>query len=196
MTDSEDWSEEERRAFERLDPGLEPPPGSEERLVSALESNGLLPSRKRALLPGRRPPRGAMLWLGTATAVFLFAAGLAAGLFAGRSREARPTGSPRFILFLFGEPTVTVDVERERVAEYKKWASELRRGRFVSGEKLGIGGHHLGSRQTDPHASEGSELRGYFVIEAPDLVRATEVARTCPHLLHGGRILIRPIDPV
>lgn len=187
MTESEDWNEGERRAIERLDPGLEPPAGSEDRLVSALVSRRLIPRPKRR--------RAATLWLGAAAAVVLFAAGLATG-FAGRPREAHPTGSPRFILFLFGEPTVTVDVERERVAEYKKWASVLARGRFVAGEKLGIGGHHLGSRQTDPHASEGAELRGYFVIEAPDLVRATEVARTCPHLLHGGRILIRPIDPV
>lgn len=188
MTESDDWNEGERRAFERLDPRLEPPAGSEDRVVSALVANGLLPRRGR--------PRGAMLWLGAAAAVVLFAAGLATGFSAGRPRQAHPTGSPRFILFLFGEPTVTVEVERERVAEYKKWASGLARGRFVTGEKLGIGGHHLGSRPADPHASEGAELRGYFVIEAPDLVRATEVARTCPHLLHGGRILIRPIDPV
>ncbi len=190
MTEWDDWNEEERRAFERLDPHLAPPAGSEDQSVMGLQSAGMIPSRKRR--------RAVVLGFGVAAAAALFGAGLAIGLLAGagKLRAAQPAGSPRFILFLFGDPTVTVDAERDRTAEYKKWASELRRGQFIAGETLSIGGHHLGSPPSDPRGAEGSELRGYFVIEAPDLVRATEVARTCPHLRHGGRILVRPIDPV
>ena len=36
-------------------------------------------------------------------------------------------------------------------------------------------------------------LAGYFVIEAPSPQRATEVARTCPHLKYGGRVVVMTI---
>jgi len=36
-------------------------------------------------------------------------------------------------------------------------------------------------------------LAGYFVIAAPSPERATEVARTCPHLKYGGRVVVMTI---
>jgi hypothetical protein len=176
-----------------LDPELAPPEGSEERLVSALAVRGLL---VRNEIPRSRFFSVGLLAAAAALVVFAFAAGLAAGFFAGRRAQEPLSGSPRFVLFLFGEPTVTAETERDRVAEYKRWAAGVARGRFVAGERLGLGGRHLGLAASDPRRLEGADLRGYFVIEAPDLAHATEVARTCPHLLHGGRILVRPIDPV
>jgi hypothetical protein len=40
------------------------------------------------------------------------------------------------------------------------------------------------------------EIRGFFVISASDFQDALSVARSCPHLRHGGRILVRPIASV
>ena len=50
-----------------------------------------------------------------------------------------------------------------------------------------------GTSKSQPLAEEVS---GFFVIEAKDLDAAIAVARTCPHLRHGGRITVRAIAPV
>jgi hypothetical protein len=35
--------------------------------------------------------------------------------------------------------------------------------------------------------------RGFFVVSAPDLNAAHQIASTCPHLRYGGRIVIQRI---
>jgi hypothetical protein len=40
-----------------------------------------------------------------------------------------------------------------------------------------------------------SRLAGYFVVQAEDRRAAAEIARTCPHVRYGGRIVIREIGP-
>jgi hypothetical protein len=35
--------------------------------------------------------------------------------------------------------------------------------------------------------------RGYFVISARDADEARRIAATCPHLRHGGRIVLRRV---
>jgi hypothetical protein len=39
-------------------------------------------------------------------------------------------------------------------------------------------------------------LGGFFIIAARDPEQAREIASTCPHLRHGGWIVIRQIDRV
>ncbi len=185
------WTEEERAALDRLDREMTPPPDAEERIVAALARRGILRKRRRVL-------RGPWPWLlAAAAAAAFFAAGLSVGGRQGRQgrhdgRRAAVT-SPRFVLFLFdeGEPG-----GGDRVAEYKAWARSLSSGRFVAGEKLKPGGRWLTRTAAAEDTSPSRDLGGYFVIEAPDLDGALAVARTCPHLRHGGRILVRLIDPV
>jgi hypothetical protein len=43
--------------------------------------------------------------------------------------------------------------------------------------------------------SERGVLAGYFIVTARDAGEAIEIARSCPHLKHGGAIAVRPIDP-
>ena len=45
-------------------------------------------------------------------------------------------------------------------------------------------------------AGGAESVRGYFVIAARDEREALEIARGCPHLRHGGWIVVRPIAPV
>jgi hypothetical protein len=40
-----------------------------------------------------------------------------------------------------------------------------------------------------------SRLAGYFIVRAEDRRAAAEIARTCPHVRYGGRIVIREIEP-
>ena len=169
--------------------GLDPGPEVEERIVSALRRRGLV----RA--PGVRSRSWSRLAAAAAAALALFAAGLGVGRGLA-SRVVASPAEPRFALFLLrGSERVPEPAEEEaaRVAEYRGWARGLAgKGRFVSGEKLEDEARQLGSPQAGA-SSPAEEIRGFFVISARDFGEALAIARGCPHLRHGGRILVRPI---
>jgi hypothetical protein len=97
---------------------------------------------------------------------------------------------PRFVLLLYGGSSAP---NPGAVREYSLWAKDLRaHGHAISGGKLKDSGTTLSpGRDSD----EASALGGYFIVSAHDLGEALSLARTCPHLKHGGRIEVRPIDP-
>ena len=168
---------------------IAPPDAARYRIVGALAARGLL---------RRKAATGTRIWQAVAilgAAAALFAAGLLAGR---RPAEPPPAQSlPRFVLFLSKLPGETESGEPERVAEYKSWAAGLRgQGRLISGEKLRPeareilpGGDAAGERAP-------AEVSGFFVLEAKDLNGALALARTCPHLRHGGRVTVRQVAPV
>jgi hypothetical protein len=176
---------------------IAPPDHARRRIIGALAERGLLRQGPRA---GSRIWRAAAI-LGAAAA--LFAAGLLAGRREGPSAPTRggppPEASalPRFVLFLSRLPGETEAGEPERVAEYKSWAAGLRgQGRLISGEKLRPEARLLGAGTDAPPSGAAQEVSGFFVLEARDLDAALALARTCPHLRHGGRITVRQIAPV
>jgi hypothetical protein len=189
MSADDELSHEERRALRALadavDPG--PPPGLETATVRRLGEEGLIAARR-----GVRPTR----LLAVAAALVLFGLGLAAGLrlhpAAGHESAA---ASPRFVLLLYDAPDEKELTEAEmagRVAEYRDWARGVRAGgRAIAGEKLESEGRVVGT--PGAVAEGGWPLGGYFVIAAPDLDAAVAVARSCPHVKHGGRIEVRAI---
>lgn len=201
MTDDQrgdgiEWSDAERRALASLETEAAPPPGVENRIVGELARRGVVADR-------RRPPvfRLRLVAAWAVAALVLFAAGVVVGrsVFPAPSRPSAPAEdtAPRFALFLLDEPPGGLAEEPARVAEYKRWAASLSGGSLVAGEKLGDEARLLvpAGAGSLPAGGEAA-LRGYFVIRAPDLARALEVARSCPHLKRGGRILVRPIVPV
>ncbi|HTO88752.1 MAG TPA: YciI family protein [Thermoanaerobaculia bacterium] len=190
----DDVPPEHRRLLSELDREAAAPPALEERIVSALRARGML----RAAGPRSRAP----VRLAAAAAGLIL---LAAGFLAGRSFDPRrpsPTPGPRYALFLLrGQERVPQRPEEEagRVAEYRAWARGLAKsGRFVSGEKLEDRVERVGSAPDVAASAENGEeeIRGFFVISASDFQDALSVARGCPHLRHGGRILVRPIASV
>jgi hypothetical protein len=190
MTDDRvEWSDAERRALGALGTETAPPPEVEDRVVAELARRGALARTSRPLA------RALLAAAAVAAAAALFAAGLAIGR---RELSLRSSASdePRFALFLLDEPPGGPAEEPSRVAEYKTWAKNLPSGSFVAGEKLGDQARLLTPSAAPSKAAESSALRGYFVIRAPDLAHALEIARSCPHLKRGGRILVRPIVPV
>jgi hypothetical protein len=118
------------------------------------------------------------------------------GFAAGRFRpHAAPYGA-RYLFLLLDDTTQTPADEPLRVAEYRGWARALAHpGTIARGEKLEDGGRLLASRgaaiSETTAAQAAGELRGLFVIEARGWDEALAVARTCPHLAHGGRVLVR-----
>jgi hypothetical protein len=169
----------------------EPPGALEERVVGTLRARGLL----RAGPGAGSVPRGAMsprgVWaVAIAAGLLLFVGGFALG--------RAPRGSPvadlrQYTLLLYEGPEFNEAgaAEPDLVREYSAWAGELaRRGRLVSGEKLGNQAWTIG---TEPAA--GPSPTGFFIVAAGDESEALAIARTCPHLRYGGSISVRPIEP-
>jgi hypothetical protein len=185
--------DEESKAQDGLLPAeLEPPPGAGDRIADALAARGLI----RRASPSRF---GRVRWAlaSAAAAAAAFAVGLLIG--AGASARAPGPSAPRFVLFLSPLPSEDAAGEPGRVAEYRRWAAGVRsQGRFIAGEKLEDGGSVVSaSGETAAPAPESSgAVAGYFVFEAKSLEDAVAIARSCPHVKHGGRITVRAVAPV
>lgn len=153
------------------------PPTLEERTVSRLRAEGRF---------GPRPLRF-VRWAAAAVLAALLVAG---GWLAGRGRPVR-AGAPRFALLLYEGRGFEGSVTADRVAEYRSWAAALRRsGVQVAGEKLSPAFRRVPATAA---AGDREVLAGFFVVGAPDLDAAEAIARSCPHLRHGGTIVVRPI---
>jgi hypothetical protein len=176
MTEDDELTPEEKAALGALPGDADLPPALEERVVEAL--------RARSFLASRRSPWPRRV-LRSAAAVALFAAGLLAGR--ETTRPGHSEGSV-FLLLLYAGPTG--GDEGARVREYGAWASSLRQeGRLVGAERLGSEHRRLGAAQT------GVAPRGYFLIRASGMEEALDIARSCPHLRHGGSVTVHPVDP-
>jgi hypothetical protein len=189
MTD-EDLTAEESRALRALSEGPDAPAQLEDAVVARLAGRGLI-QRRRAF-------RAAWaLALAAAAGIALFAAGIVIGQ---RRASLPPASGPaaagaRYVLLLYdapGEAALSDSEMAERVAEYRDWAIGLReRGGDITGEKLSSDSLDLGAAGAIPLSEP---LGGYFVFSAKDRESALAIARSCPHLKHGGRAELRPIE--
>lgn len=164
-----------------------------------IESPRELDDRVRATVATRglvRPPRrSGARWVVRAS---LIAAGfvvgiLAASLWRGGAALPRSTATPRYVLLLYDDArgdTGAVHVARER--EYGRWASSLEGARWVGGDELGDLITGIGPAGSVAVPLE-DRLAGYFVIEAQSAERAAQVARSCPHVKYGGRVVVMSV---
>lgn len=183
---------------------MPPPAELEGRVVAALAERGLLrPSRFRRARTG--------LALAAAAALAAFVAGGLVGRLSSRPSPppAAGDGRPTFALFLFEDAAFDVatgEAGRERVAEYVAWGRGLSAvgGRTVGGAKLALevpgvlldgvaAGVPAVSAPPDPALGT---MAGFFLVEAASLDEAVALARGCPHLRYGGRIVVREVEGV
>ncbi len=151
---------------------------------------------ERGLLAPRHAPRamlGRSLAYAAAAALF-FAAGALVGQ-RGASAPRTAASGQRYALFLYEDSTFRTDVpEASLVAEYSAWADSLRRrGALVAGEKLRDAEGTVLVGDAREAASAG--LSGFFIVRAAGEDEALALARSCPHLRYGGRIVLREIQP-
>ena len=96
--------------------------------------------------------------------------------------------------------------ENDRVAQYRAWAGGIASDGYpVQGQKLtqlryrlirGDEGEVTTLADATGTGDDTAELvTGYFRIGARSLDEALTIAQTCPHLMHGGRIEVREVDP-
>jgi hypothetical protein len=70
------------------------------------------------------------------------------------------------------------------------------RGRYVTGEKLRDDASELTSQGVVRHsAADPGALAGFFIVSAATAAEAESIARSCPHVRYGGRVVVRLIDP-
>ncbi len=163
------------------------PAGLEERLVRRLAARGLV----------RR--RSTVRWLLPLAASL---AGLALGWW-GRAATAVPTPAAAdrgslFLLLLSNDPPAGPPVA-ERVELYRAWARRLAaEGRLATAEKLTDARVVVegGRAEAAPSGSDPAAPTGFFLVRASDLAEAVALARSSPHARLGGRVTVRPVDPV
>jgi hypothetical protein len=182
----EELSAVERAALRELRRDVAPSEALERRVLEALKA--------RAALPGASGPAtlGTARFVAFAAAVF-FGLGLWVGSRISTRTAPAAKAQTRYVLLLEGPGDPPPEEEARRVEEYKHWArSVAQSGHEITGERLGREISRLG-----PETSSGGEesVRGFFVVAAGSDREALEIARGCPHLRHGGRIVVRAIDP-
>lgn len=112
-----------------------------------------------------------------------------------------------FMLLLHEDPKAFADVSPDEIekviGEYVAWRGRLAQaGRLAGGKKLRDEGGRWLTRENgkirviDGPFSEANEvIGGYFTITAADYAEAVEISRDCPHLMYGGRIELREVEP-
>ncbi len=175
-----------------------PPAHLKGRIAQSLRDRGLL----RSTGPAWRRP--APMLGAIAAAIALFATGVGVGR---RSVVPARDTRPAYILLLYEGRDFQLDRSRPGEihtyeTEYNAWAAGLEaRGIGVQGRALTLTAHLL--RQTpqgvqvdsgDAVSAQGV-IDGFFIIRVTDEAEAVALARTHPHLRHGGLIALRPIKP-
>lgn len=164
-------------------PRHQPPDALRDRVRGSLEARGHL---------GGAPPNPWRWTRLAAAAALMFVVGVLAGR---RSvPDAAPAAQARYALLLYGgHETDTGAVQGGRAAEYARWAGSISggAGQFVSGEELGRVVGEYASSGTAPTKQE--PVQGFFLIDAPTDIAAAAVARDCPHIKYGGRVVVQQI---
>ncbi len=173
-----------------------PPPHVKGRITQSLRDRGLL----RSTTPGRGRLR---LTVGAiAAAILLFATGVGIGR---RSVMPARDTRPSYILLLYEGRYFQLNRSKpgaigQYEAEYNAWAAGWEaRGVGVQGRALALTAHLLrdtpqGVRvESEDAASPQGMIDGFFIIRVTDEAEAVAIARTHPHLRHGGVIALRQI---
>ena len=183
-TQDQQLSEQEARRLRELGQVPSPPPPEmKARILQDLTGLGLVAASRRS------QPQ----WIPWAAAAALAVIGFGLGReTAGRAPTAGRTGAAeagqRYVLLLNGGGSTTPEENAARRKEYGDWLNDLsRRGMGVDGQEL------VGERHDLPEERGGPPVVGYFVITARNESEALEVAKTTPHLRHGGGVTVSAI---
>ena len=181
--EQQDLSPDERKALGAMKQDRQPPARVEQAILHTLRQRGLLAVRRRWSLP-----------VIAAAAVALVLAAWLGAQWQARRAPAEPIhlAQSRFVILLYAGDSAANADGMSRRDEYAAWTHRLAaQGTTISGEELEETGVDI------PAGSMSSQTlaqpRGYFVIGARDVADARAIAATCPHLRHGGRIVVRRI---
>lgn len=115
--------------------------------------------------------------------------------------QLRELDMTHYMLLLRGGDEGTHNYSPEQYQQllqrYFEWSDRLRSaGQYLVAEQLKPGGRvvHATSAVVDGPFTETKEtIGGYYLIAARNLDEATEIARECPVLTHGGMVEVREL---
>jgi len=196
--ESNELSESERRAFAQLSREKMPPSFLEEQVVARLRAENIIRVSRFPWIAGYGELAAAL-----AIAVILFVGGTFVGSRLMLDRYSQSVQPDFMLIVRANSPTTAVSSEAEqlqRVSEYLAWARDLKnRGLLLSGEELSPDALRLIPQNSGNAVSQESikigegEVDGYFLLSARNQEQAIAIARTCPHLKHGGAVELRAI---
>ena len=106
------------------------------------------------------------------------------------------------LLLRAGRPAST-KTEAENKAELQAWGiymGELgKNGQFVGGLPLVSGGMVVtanGVLSEPVNSGKEGIVGGYLIVKAENLQKATELAKSCPHIANEGNIEVRELAPM
>ncbi len=107
------------------------------------------------------------------------------------------------MLLLYQDSTFHLGMsEKDAIAEYSAWAHSVHaKGNPIDGTPLDSASWELHGSGRDIQvmdravASDAGMMSGFFILGASSEAEAVAIAKTCPHLRHGGRITVRPVIP-
>jgi len=185
MTVQDDLTPEEKAAFEKLTYSQAPPTALEDRVVAALQNEGLVKKTKSM-------NQYLKYAVGIAASVALFFAGNYMGRQTSASIEIDPLYGYMMILkedakFKPGDPM-------EMFQEYAAWMEGLfEKGVQITGQELKDNAWEVSAAGTKTIGSEAdSRVTGYFIIQANTEDQALAVVRDNPHIKYGGTIELKP----
>lgn len=185
----------------RLPREMTPPATLEDATVASLRNAGLLGARG-----GSRLNLGSWV-LAASVAAIAFTGGVAFAKRAAPPIAAAPTVQPTFALLLYGPSGSGEDsaTHAMRAMEYNEWANAYHpAGRIIGGEAFGVSVAALAAqsvgRGTDSiivsdEPMNNNDFVGYFLVQAPNRDAAVLLARNCPHLKYGGKVVVRRVWP-
>ncbi|MBM4193179.1 MAG: hypothetical protein FJ202_02200 [Gemmatimonadetes bacterium] len=202
----------------RLPREIDPPPAVADSTIHALRQEGLLRSRWRGTLS----VASWALAAGVGAIAFV-AGSYSASRFLAPGKPVAAMNAPSgttatsdtivganaaplatYALMLYGgeEPADSIG-EVARSAEYSRWASRDHGpdAAVVGGEALGLAEASIaryatassGEVEVEEKLGEATQLVGYFLVFARSREAALRLARDCPHLKYGGRVVVRRI---
>lgn len=109
----------------------------------------------------------------------------------------------RYMLLIYDNEAVDAEVRQTEYPQWLDYTTRLREaGAMLGGEPLEPttaattvrGKSGSGHKLTDgPYAETKEALGGFYMIDVPDLDKATEWAAQMPHVARGGIVEVRPI---
>jgi hypothetical protein len=186
VNEDREWTEQERAELATLLRQSAPPAELEGRVIGRLVTAGLV-ARRRAPVAHRS-------WL-VAAGLALLLMGFGLGRWQAPSADAGPM--TRYLLLMHEDESFRPGPTPGALpAEVGRWATRLQRaGELIEGDRLGLHGHLVTPGGAETGLAPGDVVSGFFVLRAASDERALAIARTCPHLAHGGRIEVRRIQP-
>lgn len=179
----EELSSEEKALFNKLKRETTPPQTLEKAVIQALKAEGLI---KEKVFKPTLPMYAA--------SVLLIAVGFGLGIFYQKitmdtNVEINPMHGYVFLLheddrFAPGEPMAMF-------REYSQWMENTKAsGVKITGQELKTDAF-LVDKQSVKEASSAERTTGYFIVEAPSMEAAIDIAKANPHVKYGGTIEVK-----